>query len=188
MRGLHVRFYMPSRHRRAQLAISANEDARARDRISSLLSDLKQLALLGRSDWSAFKRLGDQINRDLERYRYSPFLILDQPGSWIGPPPRRFRTSNKQGGVFCWGIDRFKGEAPPQELYALRTIERILGNRWVQHGNHPGLDALRQCDQCSRWFVAGKPWAKHCSSPHCRAAAKRAYQTSEEYRKKRRKT
>ena len=185
IRNLHRGFYIPSRHRRAQLATSPEEDARARERIDRLLSNLKELVLLGKGDWKGFKKLGDQLNQKLERYRYSPYLILDQPVSWIGPPPRRLRMA--RGGVFRWGIDRFKSDIPPQELYALRVIERILGTRWVEHGNHPGLDAIRQCDICSRWFIAAKPWAKHCRSLACRQKAKKAYQTSEDYKANRRK-
>jgi hypothetical protein len=184
LRYLHGRFYTPPRHRRAQLATLPREDAQARERIGSLLLNLKELAALGKTNWTQFKKVGTQINTNLERYQYSPCLFLDQPLSYVGPPPRRFKW--EKGGVFRWGMNRFKSGTPPQELYALRIIEQILGNRWVCREHHPGLNAIRQCEQCSCWFLARKPWAKLCGSPACRQLAKRAYQSSETYKANRR--
>ncbi|MGA2630222.1 MAG: hypothetical protein ABSG54_08385 [Terriglobia bacterium] len=186
---LHRRFNLHPRERRAQLASKADQDADARQRVEALLSDLKELAGLGESNWAPFKRLGEQINRNLARYRYTPLLILDRPVIWktksgtrTGPPfkPAPTLAAYALGGVFQWTVAPFRGEIPAQELYALRILESIVRNRW--------LDTIRRCEQCSRWFIAAKPWAKRCGSPVCREQAKRAYQSSETYKAKRRKT
>ena len=153
----------------------ARQDSQARQRVNALLSDLKELVRLGAYDWQRFKTLGELINTRLARYRYTPWLALDRPMVWtakMNPLPAEY-------GVFFWSSQPYRSKTPLQELHALRVLQALVENDW--------LEILRPCAQCSRWFVARKPWAKLCGAAGCRAAAKRAYQTSEAYKKKRRK-
>lgn len=167
------------------------QDQQARKRVSALLSSLKELRRLSDTDWQRFKALGDHINKQLARYRYTPRLGLDRPTVWTaewspegklrrtptGKPKLRHRP--KQGGYFFWTSQPHRSSSPLQELRSIRTLEAVVRNNW--------LDSLRPCVQCSRWFIARKPWTKLCGAEACRVAAKRIYQTSETYRAKRRK-
>lgn len=159
---------------------TAREDEQARQRISALLDDLKELARLAEMDWPRFKALGEKINEKLARYRYAPQLILDRVRELRGTKGIGFEDRwPATGSRFLWSTEPYKTAAPLQELRAVAVIERAVRDNQ--------LHALRRCDQCSKWFIATKPWAKHCGSKDCRKAAKRAYQTSEAYRAKRRK-
>ena len=173
--------------RRYTFTGTARQDDRARKRVSALLIGLKELADKN-TDWKRFKAVGEELNCSLARYHYSPQLGLDRLKAW--KPKMEVRDDRPhyivpvapalaRDGVFFWASLPDASEIPRQELNAVRGLESIVRNDW--------LDLIRRCAQCSRWFIARMPWAKHCDSPVCRVAAKRAYQTSEGYKQRRRK-
>lgn len=163
---------------------SADDDAQARRRVDRLLSNLKELARVAPLDWRAGKVLADQINRAFARYRSTPYLGYDRPLRWkIKVRAGRYIVPKSPqpapGGVFFWTTAPDRSTAPAQELRAVRLVETIVQNGW--------LNTLRRCQQCSKWLSAKKPWTKLCGARACRDNYKRAYQKSEAYKASRRK-
>lgn len=170
---------------RTRFTGTARDDQEARRRVDSLISDMQELSHLATLDWSKFKALGSEINLSLARYRYTPLLILDREHELaikrgaskeaVSIEPVRPKNS----GRFYWTNEPYKFKGQLQELRAIDVLELVV------RGNQ--LHMLRRCEECSHWFIARKPWAKLCGASDCRKDAKQKYQTSEDYRKKRRK-
>lgn len=160
-------------HRLNPAILDERSDARSRKRIVQIIGELQQLskltALRNRDVGAPNRQLAIKswlqslaaISKKLNRYRSFPSLF----------PPTSMET-------LVWLTVPDSRSAPPQEFRAVEVIADAVRRGW--------LDRLRRCAECQRWFVATKPWSKGCKS-NCRQKIREAYQTSDEYRKRRRK-
>lgn len=98
------------------------------------------------------------IDREFLTPIRSALADLSEYASWTFPQPKiNFITSLKEGQIV-------EGSAPVLFVYqAARLFDQQR-------------DALRQCDRCTRWFVAVRPFQKYCSLDCGRAVANHNYQ------------
>lgn len=183
-------------------------DVRARRSVVKLLNDLQELQrLAGIAEWRTDPQRSDRhqpiawdwfqdrlaaVNQQLRTYSSYPSLIpsfQSRRSGYFG------LATSKPFSCLPWARSR---SVVRQELRAVHVIIDALVKGSLQrlrrcvapaaHKDERGRhdNTKRPERECDRWFVATKPWSKACSKD-CRLRAKRKYQTSEDYKSRRRK-
>jgi hypothetical protein len=137
-----------------------------RERIGRLIADMNRSAQIFLETGNPDEKLVHSIDRELSSYKLwvETKHVLPTPGR-----PRAHKTVPDSKWLFGW-----HSNAGDQLAAAIIFIVR-LGDRGL-------LSRLRTCGYCSRWFYANFNHRNYCQEG-CRISD---YQTSEEYKAKRR--
>ena len=184
---------------------SIEKENEVRKHLAALVSVLKEqnriAALLNwyddpakdRAGWKAFDAAQAKVETLLKRYKTStePKIVSSQPtatrisgNNWRTPIGKlevhplggwRVRPLFPEYGVRPFYMVHIPavGKIPSQERRALDLVQILV--------NRGGLDSLRQCTPCQKWFVARRSDQRHCGLK-CR---QRTYHASPHYKKQR---
>src|ERR1700704_158060 len=115
-------------------------DNKARERIVSLLGDLKELhrvaELLAASKspndplgWRTLEELAEKVNRAMRGYRRHDVVITNTPALKAG---KFVRIHEEQPTAYFWGTVPDLSATPPQELHAAQVIRELDGDNLLE--------------------------------------------------------